>query len=116
MLSIPLCNNVILRSLNNASAVGAPPGDAGGRGGHHDGLQPAGLGLRALPADPQQPGRLQPSQRDRPARQRVRGQGVRPVNTIQHPHTLMSTQIVYDSMYLICTQKKEEGNSFIIKI
>ena len=78
----PFVINVILRSLNNASAVGAPPGDAGGRGGHHDGLQPAGLGLGALPADPQQPGRLQPRQRDRPARQRVRGQGVRPVNSL----------------------------------
>ena len=80
------CNVIMpMRSLNNAPAVGAPPGDAGGRGGHHDGLQPAGLGLGALPADPQQPGRLQPRQRDRPARQRVRGQGVRPVNSLQHP-------------------------------
>ena len=103
MLSIPLCNNVILGSQNNASAVGAPPGGAGGRGGHHDGLQPAGLGLGAITADPQQPGRLQPRQRDRPARQRVRRQGVRPVNTIQHP---VSTRVVYDSLYLTCTEKK----------
>ena len=102
-IKISTRSNVVLGSQNNASAVGAPPGDAGGRGGHHDGLQPAGLGLRALPADPQQPGRLQPRQRDRPARQRVRGQGVRPVNTIQHP---VSTRVVYDSLYLTCTEKK----------
>ena len=103
-IKISTRSNVLLGSLNNASGVGAPPGDVGGRGGHHDGLQPAGLGLRALPADPQQPGRLQPRQRDRPARQRVRGQGVRPVNTIQHP---VSTRVVvYDSLYLTCTEKK----------
>ena len=92
-------------SQNNDPTVGAPPGDAGGRGGHHDGLQPAGVWLGALPADPQQPGRLLPRQRDRPARQRVRRQGVRPVNSLQHP---MSTRIVYHSMsmYLTCTKKK----------
>jgi hypothetical protein len=48
---------------------------------------------------------LLPRQRDRPARQRVRRQGVRPVNSLQHP---MSTRIVYYSMsmYLTCTKKK----------
>ena len=82
--------NAVFRELcQKWLMLGAPPGDAGGRGGHHDGLQPAGVWLGALPADPQQPGRLFPRQRDRPARQRVRRQGVRPVNSLQH---LMSTQ------------------------